>query len=233
MNEAPGLLLKRGSFTLTLGAGAACCSPVFLGGNFGRLFDAARLDPLAFHATFAFYAWLVVMSAGGWWFWQGLRAQRSCIDPWNPLAALGAGGTAFLCAVALWNGWFLPAADWGLWLNLASRCLWVALLGRAGAALWLAVRARVYEPASAPTPPDGGQEAELAECRDVIAEYLERDQRNQAALEDLRTILAPEAVRRAVLQAVHPDKARSERDRRAYTEIFQTANRIFSELAKG
>jgi hypothetical protein len=207
---------------------AACFSPIFLGGNFGQLFDAARRAPLAFEATFAFYLWLIVFAAGIWWIYQACRARDSFTDPPDPKSMLWSGGSMLLCSVAVYKEWYLPSAHWGEFLHLASGGLWVAFYGRNVGAMWLTIRAFRNDPSPPAVNCEHG--GELAECREVIAAYMERDEHYRALLKDLGLVLAVPGMRRAVLGRVHPDRATSDQERRALTHISQVAERMFRDL---
>ncbi|MEO8630405.1 MAG: hypothetical protein ABI612_20250 [Betaproteobacteria bacterium] len=63
------------------------------------------------------------------------------------------------------------------------------------------------------------------------AELAASNQWREAAVKDFELILSSPAVRRAVLNAWHPDKAKSDNARLHYTEVFKVADRIFKDLA--
>lgn len=203
--------------------------------------NAARNGGAAFVAS---AVWLGFALLGLCWSVTGYRATLTHVDPVNSVSVTYSAGVIALCWWLLRNV-LSPGDDV---LVEIGRALVVAWIGSNAVNLWLQLRGRfpgklpLRQPQPAPVsgivPPSVRALQALAarQAAEIDRLTAERDQlelelehRPAPALE-FEAVLKFPGVVRAVLAALHPDRARSDADRAAQTQRFQIASALFERI---
>jgi hypothetical protein len=243
MDRCPCVSARHGAFVLALCAYAAIRSQAFFGYSAMFIANAARNGNAA--AFVVAGLWLALTLLGLCWAVAGYRATLDHVDPVNSASVLYSVGVIALC----W--WLLqsvlsPAVDVLIEIGRAFAVAWIA--GNA-VNLWLQLRGLIpgtlplRQPQPAPVsgivPPAvralqtlaARQSAEIDRLtaeRNQLAHELEH--RPVPALVEVEAVLKFPGVPRAVLAALHPDRARTDSDRAAQTKRFQTASALFERI---
>lgn len=242
MDRCPCVSARHGAFVLGLCAYAAIRSQAFFGQSAMFIANAAHNGNAA--AFVVAGLWLALALFGLCWAVAGYRATLTHFDPVNSLSVIYSVGVIALC----W--WLLqsvlsPGGDVLVEIGRAFAVAWIA---SNAVNLWLQLRGlfsgklpqRQPQPApvSGIVPPAVRALQVLAACQAAEIDRLMAE-RNQLAHElEHRPMSAPEVeavlkfpgVPRAVLAALHPDRARSDADRMAQTKRFQTASALFERI---
>jgi hypothetical protein len=242
VDRCPCIRARHGAFVLALCAYVAIEANAFFGHSLMFILRAAHGGNAA--AFVVAGVWLALALLGLSWAVAGYRATLTHVDPVNSVSVLYSAGVIALCWWLLQNV-FSPALDL---LDEVGRAFAVAWIGGNVVNLWLQLRGLfpgklpLRQPQSAPVssivPPAvcalqalaARQSAEIDRLtaeRNQLAHELEH--RPMPALE-VEAVLKFPGVPRAVLAALHPDRARSDADRTAQTKRFQTASALFERI---
>jgi hypothetical protein len=214
--------------SITLAVYAAVWSRVFLGDDFGALLFAAANG----HPSVALYFWACFTLGGCISLGIGIHAalneyEEAPLGGW--LAAM------FACAVALSQGWGLPAAWSAGWWMHASRGVEFAVIAGGMMNLGLTLRARAWWAGYRVGQfaiDDGGTLDALSSARTALQRVIaERDAlaerlANLPPARDLESFVEVLGGRRRVLAWLHPDGCTSEAEKRDATARFQKASAL-------
>lgn len=241
MDRCPCVSARHGAFVLGLCAYVAIRSHAFFGQSAMFMANAARNGNAT--AFVVVGLWLALALFGLCWGIAGYRATLTHVEPVS-LSVIYSASVIALCWWLLQNV-LSPALDW---LDEAGRAFAAAWIASNAVNLWLQLRGLlpnnlpVREPQPAPAssivPPAVRALQTLAARQSAEIDRL-IEERNQLARElehrpapslEVEAVLKFPGVPRAVLAALHPDRARSEADRAAQTKRFQTASALFERI---
>lgn len=242
MDRCPCVSARHGAFVLALCAYAAIQSKAFFGYSAKFIVNAAHDGNVA--AFVVAGVWLGISLLGLCWAVTGYRATLTHYDPVNSVSVIYSVGVIALCWWLLQNV-LSPALDL---LDEVGRAFAVAWIAGNAVNLWLQLRGLfpgklpLRQPQPAPAfnivPPAVRALQALAARQSAEIEQLTAE-RNRLALElehrpartlEFEAVLKFPGVVRAVLAALHPDRARTEADRTTQTQRFQVASALFERI---
>ncbi len=242
MDRCPCVSARHGAFVVGLCAYAAIRSHAFFGQSAMFIANAAHNGNVA--AFVVAGLWLALALLGLCWAVAGYRATLTHVDPVNSLSVIYSAGVIALCWWLLQNV-LSPALDL---LDEAGRAFAAAWIASNAVNLWLQLRGLfpgklpLRQPQPAPVsgnvPPTVRALQTLAARQSAQIDRL-RAERNRLASElehrpmpalEVETVLKFPGVVRAVLAALHPDRARTEADRTTQTQRFQMASALFERI---
>jgi hypothetical protein len=203
---------------------------VLMGADFGTLLGAT----LSGNPSWPFAAWAVGTGIAAVLLIAGWRASQTHVDTLDPLGLLWVCSVAFGCAFAIAHEWHLPAADWGLWMAVASRGVFFAGIAYGAAGIWLQVRGlvgatRKFERRDhfRPNPQRSARE-NTAQAQEIAA--LKGYKADAGELADF---LRDPTVRRTLQKGLHSDgKCLAEAEQRKLDALFARMGDLYERLVE-